>query len=258
MHSSTPLSPLLTLFRSCRFISITHQLPPRSVSSGKKTQTRPSKPVKVKLERSKEEVTDYDKMAPWKRLAASINERLDEGFDPNILETAMSSCGLNPSPEIVDWIIGKIHDKMDSSRTLQMDEDKCWEVVLQSVFEYVDEDGSGELDVDEMLHCLAEIGVTPSREVVTQVVAEYDVDDTGQIEEAEFVMYMLAKYASEAPRDKPDLVESKTGEEWEIPMEGTLTCEVSGNVRPKMRVRKKMLNEQINAAFTKQLNLSLS
>ena len=70
-------SELLRLANSkdgCKFLSITHQPPPTQTKSGTKTVSRAKKPVKVKLERSKQEVTDYDNMAPWKRLAASINE----------------------------------------------------------------------------------------------------------------------------------------------------------------------------------------
>ena len=39
--------------------------------------------------------------------------------------------------------------------------------------ERVDHDGSDELEADEMLECLAEIGVTPSRDAVAAVIAEY-------------------------------------------------------------------------------------
>jgi hypothetical protein len=74
----------------CKFLSMEYQPPPVAIKKGKKVVMKAKKAVKVKLERSKQEVTDYDKMAPWKRLAASINENHADGFDPVILETAMS------------------------------------------------------------------------------------------------------------------------------------------------------------------------
>ena len=209
-------SELLHLANSkegCQFTAIKHEY-----WVGVKKRRRLKK-VDVKLKRgSVDNEEDSSKMACWRRLALNIKDcRGGDGsdFDVSLLEFCLSQSNLNPTHEVVDFMVNNIHEKIEVHKS-DWDEELCWTVALQSVFEFVDKDKSGHLDCDEMLDCLAEIGVTPSRESVKQVIAEYDVDDTGVIEEEEFVAYMLHKYAAEAPKDKPDLVEAKSGKIWEV------------------------------------------
>jgi len=213
----------------CQFTAMTHEY-----WVGNKKRRRLKK-VNVKLKR-RAAVDDKEssKMAIWKRLATNINANKGGNgsvFDVSLLELCFKQSNLNPTSEVVDFMVNNIHEKFDTHEGA-WDEDLCWAVVLQSVFEYVDKGKSGHLDCDEMLHCLSEIGVTPSRESVKQVIAEYDVDDTGVIEEEEFVAYMLHKYAAEAPKDRPDLVEAKSGAIWQVPTEGKLCVNFVGIPSP--------------------------
>ena len=141
-----------------------------------------------------------------KAVPKKLQDGDDASFDVSLLEACLKKSSLNPSSKILDFAVKNIRSAMRKGKPLvQWDEDYCWTFVLKSVFQFVDKDKSGHLDCDEMLDCLAEVGVVPTRERVKQIISEYDVDDTGVIEEDEFVAYMLHKYASEGPKDKPDV-----------------------------------------------------
>ncbi|GMH75764.1 hypothetical protein TL16_g06867 [Triparma laevis f. inornata] len=220
-------SSLLHLANSkegCKFTSIKHEY---MVKSGRKSR---KKTANIKLKRG-EGGGVVDKMRLWRELAKTVNGL---GNAAQKLEECMESCGLKPSEKILDYIYEKFCEKMDveEDKISKWDEDSCWMHVLACVFEFTDKDGSGALNCDELLQCLAEIGVMPSREFIKQVIAEYDVDGAGEIEQDEFVAYMLQKYASTPPEDKPDLVEAKSGAVWQVPRDGVLYVEFLGVPSP--------------------------
>ncbi|GMH80133.1 hypothetical protein TrST_g12153 [Triparma strigata] len=221
---ATSLLHLANSKEGCKFTSIKHEY---MVRSGRKSR---KKTVNIKLKRGEGGGT-VDKMRLWRELANTVNAL---GNASEKLDECMESCGLKPSEKIVDYIYEKFCDKMDAEedKIPTWNEDSCWMHVLSCVFEFTDKDGSGALNCDELLLCLAEIGVMPSREHIKQVIAEYDVDGAGEIEQDEFVAYMLQKYASSPPEDKPDLVEAKSGNVWQVPREGKLYVEFVGVPSP--------------------------
>jgi hypothetical protein len=75
-----------------------------------------------------------------------------------------------------------------------------------SLFNEIDEDGSGELDKDELASLMKSIGVEMSDKRIDEVMYTYDVDGGGTIGIPEFLAYLKSQYYEAESRMK-DLVE---------------------------------------------------
>jgi len=166
----------------------------------------------IKLERSKSSsASNNDRMAGWSGAAHSIDPTTTPpSFSANLLESAMKSVGLKPTSVLMDHITDTIVSTVKTKCTV----DNLWNVVLRSIFKFVDEDSSGNIDCVELRNCLLEVGVAPSLESCRAIIAEYDVDGSGEIELDEFTALMLSKYAAEVPPELGYMVEAKTGGRW--------------------------------------------
>ena len=150
-------------------------------------------------------------MAGWSGAANSIDPTTTPpSFSANLLESAMKSVGLKPTSVLMDHITDTIVSTVKTKCTV----DNLWNVVLRSIFKFVDEDSSGNIDCVELRNCLLEVGVAPSLESCRAIIAEYDVDGSGEIELDEFTALMLSKYAAEVPPELGYMVEAKTGGRW--------------------------------------------
>jgi len=60
-----------------------------------------------------------------------------------------------------------------------------------TIFDHIDLDGSGDIEVDELRHGLEVVCHCPPEEVLDDVVRVVDQDESGSIDEAEFVHFMM-------------------------------------------------------------------
>ena len=130
--------------------------------------------------------------------------------------------GLTTSEEsskaVADWI----NTKLILTRH-EITEEHLINFCFRAIFCLVDKDHGGSLDRSEILESMSFIGLQPSEKEVDRVIAQYDVDGGGTMEEDEFVNYMLVKYCGELHAEKPPLCDK--GVEWHVPQEGVLQLE---------------------------------
>ena len=99
--------------------------------------------------------------------------------------------------------------------------DHITEFCFRATFCLVDKDHGGSLDRNEILESMSFMGLQPSEKEVDRLIAQYDVDGGGTMEEEEFVTYMMSKYVGrELHTEKLPLCDK--GVEWYVPKEGVL------------------------------------
>jgi len=106
--------------------------------------------------------------------------------------------------------------------------------IFLALFQFIDVNASGAIDVREMLRGLLLLGdarTTP--EVAHRVVATYDVDNSGTIERREFVQWALGHFLRWSPDSAlGTLVDSRTGQAWRCPSSGLLLVDFVAEPHP--------------------------
>ena len=83
---------------------------------------------------------------------------------------------------------------MDTLSSEMLTDDHLWE--LRATFRVFDRDQSGVLDARELKQALRALGYDPSREEVTQFIADLDKDGSGDVSLDEFVALMCQKVSA--------------------------------------------------------------
>ena len=97
-----------------------------------------------------------------------------------------------------------------------------------ALFIVSDEDGSGDVDLDEFLTCLDNLGKgsdVVTREQAQLMMDECDIDGSGTINAEEFSMIMVNHFCK-TDQPKGILVEKQSNKPWKIPDKGICTINV--------------------------------
>lgn len=176
--------------------------------------------------------------SPVARLFAQIDKDGSGSVDLAELALALHEYGLRISDERLSLLVNEYD--YDHSGSLQ--EAEFHDLFVRCGFAMVDTDESGSLNADEIATVLRFMGVpdiSPSK--ITRMIARYDLDGSGEIDESEFLEFMKAE-ASEsdeqqaAERSDADettadeayesvALREASGAIWKIPTTGTLSLE---------------------------------
>lgn len=70
--------------------------------------------------------------------------------------------------------------------------DKVDEALIKEMFDLFDADGGGSIDVEELTHALINLGIADTKDEIDRLVAQIDVDGSGEIEYGEFLEVMTS------------------------------------------------------------------
>ena len=165
----------------------------------------------------------------WKKPILKIVDELDDGVIdfPDLLNKDIRELlglfGLWPSIDTVD----KIMYSLDLSN---ISEDSILDTIFRSVFVLVDVDCSKQVDKREMKLAMALFAVRLKDDEIDRIISEYDVDKSGEIEEDEFVSWMINKYCKPKQADKQPV--KLNGIKWEVPDGGVLLVDFRADRMP--------------------------
>ena len=96
-----------------------------------------------------------------------------------------------------------------------------------ALFVVTDEDGSGDVDLDEFLVCLDNLGKGNdiTRDQAKLMMDECDIDGSGTINAEEFSLIMVNHFCK-TDQPKGIIVEKRTNKPWKIPDAGICTINV--------------------------------
>ncbi|KAJ8569310.1 hypothetical protein ON010_g5950 [Phytophthora cinnamomi] len=173
---------------------------------------------------------------------AVLFRRLDEDGSGTIelgeLESVLRSCGLEVSDEQLAELLHKYD--YDCNGVLQKRE--FADLFARVGFGFVDADGSGSLDVDELRRVFQLLGVneeTETNDAIARMLAKYDLDGSGEIDAYEFLEFMTSEMFAvpDDPQKSKDEEEAKlmrlepreigSGVLWQIPSSGQLTADLA-------------------------------
>ena len=165
----------------------------------------------------------------WKVPINKIVEELSDGVIdfPDLLNADIRELlglfQLWPSIDTVD----KIMYSLDLS---SISEESILDTIFRSVFHIVDIDNSQQVDRKEMKLAMVLFAIKITDEEIDRIISEYDIDKSGEIEEDEFVSWMINKYCKQKQADKQPV--KLKGSNWEIPQEGVLTIDFRADRMP--------------------------
>ncbi|KAF0693865.1 Aste57867_15207 [Aphanomyces stellatus] len=153
---------------------------------------------------------------------------LTQVVDVFALLSVFKDLHLSPSKETLDAILAR----MQTEWTLSMDVTEFSDLFLHALFELTDRDGSGGIDAPELQATMARLGLDVTDHEALRAVAQYDLDNSGTIEDFEFVEFMKAQVRYQAFGSKKSMAgldpnrfalrDVATNQVWQIPVEGRL------------------------------------
>ncbi|GMF15086.1 unnamed protein product [Phytophthora fragariaefolia] len=173
---------------------------------------------------------------------AMLFRRLDEDGSGTVelseMENVLRSCDIDVSDEHLKELLQKYD--YDHNGVLQKRE--FADLFARVGFGFVDSDGSGSLDIDELHRVFQLLGVSEKTEVndaIARLMAKYDLDGSGEIDAYEFLEFMNSemftvpddpnankeKEQTELTRLEP--CETGSGKLWQIPSSGQLTADLT-------------------------------
>ena len=165
----------------------------------------------------------------WKVPMKKIIDELSDGVidEPDNcnrdIRELLSMMGLQPSIDTVD----KIMWSLDLSN---IKEETMFDTIFRSIFHIVDADESQCVDFNEMRIAMSLLAIRVSDDEVKRIIAEFDIDKSGEIEEDEFVSWMINTYAKQKEVSKPPV--RYKGSPWNPPDSGTLVIEFKADRMP--------------------------
>ena len=104
--------------------------------------------------------------------------------------------------------------------------------VFVALFDYIDYNQSGSIDVREMCRGLVLLGVAEaSIETANRIVSTYDVDGTGHVERNEFVHWALSAFLQKSLQKMDNLIDKRSNAPWRIPKMGVLSIDFESEPR---------------------------
>ena len=165
----------------------------------------------------------------WKLPVKKIVDELSDGVidEPDNLNADLRELldmfGLHPSIDTVDKIMWSLDLSVISEETIL-------DTIFRSIFHLVDIDGSQCVDFNEMKIAMSLLAVRVDDEQVKRIIAEYDIDKSGEIEEDEFVSWMINHYAKQKEAGKVPV--KHKGQPWVPPDSGVIQCEFHAERMP--------------------------
>ncbi|KAE8989954.1 hypothetical protein PF011_g18556 [Phytophthora fragariae] len=173
---------------------------------------------------------------------AMLFRRLDEDGSGTVelgeLDKVLRGCGLEVSDE---KLVELLHTyDYDGNGVLQKRE--FADLFARVGFGFVDSDGSGSLDVDELRRVFQLLGVNEEAETndaIARMLAKYDLDGSGEIDAYEFLEFMTSEVFTvpddpQQDKEKEDAklvrlepCEVGSGTVWQIPSSGQLTADLT-------------------------------
>ncbi|CAE7206690.1 CML1 [Symbiodinium natans] len=133
------------------------------------------------------------RMMPRKDVIHKVFSRLanDGEVHKDSLETALELMGIRHARE--DWL-SSILDSITRYTTLNFHEYlrlvklylEKQSLEYEKAFYHYDRDGSGSIEAAELTSLLEEIGITPMDQVISELTAEHDLDNSGELDLGEF------------------------------------------------------------------------
>lgn len=109
-------------------------------------------------------------------------------------------------------------------------EETMLDTIFRSIFHIVDANGSQCVDFNEMRIAMSLLAIRVSDDEVKRIIAEFDIDKSGEIEEDEFVSWMINCYARQKEPPKPPV--RHKGQPWVPPDSGTLVIDFKADRLP--------------------------
>ena len=160
---------------------------------------------------------------PAKELDRTLKDRKEKR--PKIV-ALLKAMGAKPTRDGVDMVDARLdgaHGGVDGVLA----------AVFYALFDGIDSNASGSIDVLEMQLGLEHLGVLDrSIEAATRVIATYDLDGSLSIERGEFVQWAMGTFLAKKPEKLDTLVDAKTGGAWVVPTEGWLHIQFTAEPHP--------------------------
>ncbi|CAM9374928.1 unnamed protein product, partial [Discosporangium mesarthrocarpum] len=141
-----------------------------------------------------------------------------------IAEDLLHLLGLSPEPGVVLQAL----DKVDWSVPLEKGIMGPFAAIFRGAFRVYDKDRSGALDWKELQAVLQGLGYPITDKRCQALVSVFDFDDSGSIEEDEFISWMAQECVKEPERPKGRILDLTTGYPWKVPLQGNLLIDFTG------------------------------
>ena len=164
------------------------------------------------------ETTDIDPLSLSGKMAFDAITLESKGTPPS------GSTPLNNSSHHSNYhrpsLIHNIHDEKDELQDIFLFE------MFSALFIVSDEDGSGDINFNEFLHCLASLGIHDiSSDTAKLLMADSDIDGSGCIDVDEFSMIMVNSFCkTDQPKGK--VVDKYTKQPIRIPKSGIVSIDM--------------------------------
>ena len=165
----------------------------------------------------------------WKIFMVKIMDELGDGVidDPTQLNhdltMLLKKMKLYPNTDTVDRIMWALD-------LTNLREETLIDTIFRSIFQMVDLDHGKSVDRGEMKRAMTLLGVRINDDQADRIIAEYDVDKSGEIEEDEFVSWMANTYCKPNEIDKSPV--RLNGERWTPPEEGLMVVDFKADRMP--------------------------
>jgi len=166
----------------------------------------------------------------WKVICKEIMDELEDGVidDPDQCIADLSSMLLMLRLHPIAQTVEKIMWALDLD---DLKEETLVDTIFRSIFAMVDTDDSKCVDKGELKRAMHILGLhTMTDEQAERIIKEFDVDNSGTIEEDEFVAWMSNTYCRPGEVDKPPV--KLNGELWTPPQEGLLIVDFKADRMP--------------------------
>lgn len=191
----------------CRFAKLSHTV-------------KGSKPSSIKLVKPlREGVT------PMNISFQDIDTDGSGSVDATEFLTALQKFGMSPELDVLEKLI----EESDSFGNGTITEDSFSSFLFRAIFAIVDEDQSGNLDIDELKETLSILGMDSSDKIAFDIIRRYDFDNSGTIEIEEYIDFMQAKTLEESARNATKrnaaytrMLDASNGQPWILPQTGVL------------------------------------
>uniref|UniRef100_K3WWE7 EF-hand domain-containing protein n=1 Tax=Globisporangium ultimum (strain ATCC 200006 / CBS 805.95 / DAOM BR144) TaxID=431595 RepID=K3WWE7_GLOUD len=176
----------------------------------------------------------FHNRSPIALLFAQIDKDRSGSVDFDELTQALRGYGLSISEDRLAALLSEYD--YDHNGSLQ--EDEFQDFFLRCGFAMVDTDHSGSLNREEIKNVIRYMGIEDvSAHTVQRMVAQYDMNNSGEIDEHEFVEFMKVEMfrTAQAPPDERETLDDAyeavvlrepSGAVWKIPTSGTLEIEL--------------------------------
>ena len=177
---------------------------------------------------------------PWHKYVHSVNTMVDVGRKLYANDESMSESQHRKAHDALkllskcmklnfsDSVISKVyHFLLDVPPADREDTASLFGQMFQAIFNIVDVDHSGLLDITELGNCLLLLGLPGKTDegecakYARRIIKSVDIDGNGELDVIEFVRMMYVNYSNlSAPTPQPLLDEA--GKKWTLPMSGVL------------------------------------